>query len=48
MYEVVDIRHTPQVWATFEDIEGLNGELALQTCFYGEDKMKFVGLRPVS
>ncbi|WP_449276634.1 hypothetical protein [Leucobacter sp. GX24907] len=47
VYEVVDIRHTPQVWATIDDLEGLDGDLALQTCFYGEDKMKFVGLRPV-
>lgn len=45
VYEVVDIRHTPQVWATFDDIKGLGGDFALQTCFYGEDKMKFVGLR---
>ncbi|GAB2564003.1 hypothetical protein [Leucobacter ruminantium] len=47
VYEVIDIRHTPQVWATIDDLEGLDGDLALQTCFYGEDKMKFVGLRPV-
>lgn len=47
VYEVVDIRHTPQVWATIDDIEGIEGELALQTCFYGQDKMKFVGLRPI-
>lgn len=47
VYEVVDIRHTPQTWATTDDLIGLDGSFALQTCFYGEDQMKFVGLAPV-
>ena len=41
---VIDIRYTPKIWATTEDLIGLQGELALQTCFYGEDRMKFIGL----
>lgn len=45
--EVVDIVYTPKTWATVDDIVGLDGELALQTCFYGEDRMKFIGLEPV-
>ena len=47
VYEIVDIRYTPKTWATVDDIVGLDGELALQTCFYGEDRMKFIGLEPV-
>lgn len=47
VYEVVDIRHTPKTWATTDDLLGLDGSFALQTCFYGEDRMKFVGLEPV-
>ena len=47
VYEVVDIRYTSKVWASTADLVGLQGELALQSCFYGEDRMKFVGLAPV-
>ncbi|WP_140400692.1 hypothetical protein [Gulosibacter sp. 10] len=48
VYEVVDIRHTPKVWATTDDLAGLGGDFALQTCFYGQDRMQFVGLAPVA
>ena len=48
VYEVVDIRFTPKTWATTDDLVGLGGSLALQTCLYGEDRMKFVGLEPVA
>lgn len=48
VYEVVDIRRTAKTWATTDDLVGLDGELALQTCHYGEDRMKFIGLRPVT
>lgn len=48
VFEVVDVRDTPKTWATTEDLLGLGGEFALQTCFYGEDRMKFVGLAVVS
>jgi hypothetical protein len=47
VFEVVDVRDTPKTWATTEDLLGLGGEFALQTCFYGEDRMKFVGLAVV-
>jgi hypothetical protein len=47
VYEVVDIRYTPKIWASTSDLVGLGGELALQSCFYGEDRMKFIGLDPV-
>ncbi|WP_261167019.1 hypothetical protein [Microbacterium sp. Marseille-Q6965] len=46
-YEVVDIRYTSKIWSSTADLVGLGGEIALQTCFYGEDRMKFVGLAPV-
>lgn len=47
VYEVVDIRHAPKTGATTDDLMGLDGSFALQTCFYGENRMKFVGLEPV-
>lgn len=43
-YEVVEIRDTAKHWATTDALLDLNGDLALQTCYYGEDKMRFVGL----
>ncbi|WP_110588107.1 hypothetical protein [Microbacterium suaedae] len=48
VYEVVDIRYTSKIWSSTDDLVGLQGEIALQSCFYGEDRMKFVGLEPVS
>ncbi|WP_156761558.1 hypothetical protein [Microbacterium karelineae] len=47
VYEVVDIRYTSKIWSSTDDLVGLQGEIALQSCFYGEDRMKFVGLEPV-
>lgn len=48
VYEVVDVRTTSKTWSSTDDLVGLGGDLALQTCFYGEDRMKFVGLSPVA
>lgn len=48
VYQIVDIRVTKKTWATVDDLVGLGGQLALQSCFYGEDRMKFIGLAPVS
>ncbi len=47
VYEVIDIRYTSKIWSSTDDLVGLGGDLALQTCFYGEDRMKFVGLAPL-
>ncbi len=47
VYRIVDIRYTSKVWSSTDDLVGLQGSLALQTCFYGEDRMKFIGLQPV-
>ncbi len=47
-YRVVDIRQTPKVWVTTEELVGLQGEVALQSCFYGKGQpMKFLGLEMV-
>ena len=48
VYEVVDIRAVSKTWSSTDDLVGLGGDLALQTCFYGEDRMKFVGLTAVT
>lgn len=46
IYEVVDERHTPK-WSNVETLEGMPGEFMLQTCYYGENKMRFLSLAPV-
>lgn len=45
-YVVVDIRETAKVWVTTEALIGLQGDLALQSCYFGgtDVPMKFVGL----
>lgn len=48
LYEVVEVRITPKTWATTDDLVGLTGELALQSCYYGVDQMRFLGLSPVA
>jgi hypothetical protein len=48
VYEIVDIRETSKIWSSTSDLVGLGGDLALQTCYYGEDRMKFLGLAPVA
>lgn len=45
-YEVVEVRNTEKHWVTTDELVGLQGELALQSCFYGENRMQFVGLKP--
>lgn len=45
--EAFDVRNTPKVWPTIDDLVGIEGSFALQTCYYGEDRMKFIGLEPV-
>lgn len=47
MYRVVETRDTPKKGATTEDLAGIGGELLLQTCYYGENRMKFLALSPV-
>lgn len=45
-YTVVDIRETSKTWTTTKDLEGVEGELALQSCYYERNVMKFIGLSP--
>lgn len=47
-YAVVDVRMLPKRVATSEDLVGIQGELTLQTCLYGQQMMKFVGVEKVS
>lgn len=46
IYEVVEERHTPK-WSNVEELTGMTGEFMVQTCFYGENKMRFLSLAPV-
>ncbi|MFJ4998140.1 hypothetical protein ACIP5T_08305 [Microbacterium sp. NPDC088619] len=46
VYEVVEERHTPK-WSDVEALAGMTGEFMVQTCFYGENKMRFLSLAPV-
>lgn len=46
VYEVVEERRTVK-WADAHLLEGMQGELLLQTCFYGQNLMRFVALEPV-
>ncbi len=46
-YEVVEVRNTEKHWVTTDELVGPQSELALQSCFYGENRMQFVGLIPV-
>lgn len=48
VYVVVDIRDISKTWSSTDDLVGIGGELVLQTCYYGENLMKFTGLERVS
>jgi hypothetical protein len=47
-YEVVEVRDIDKTWSSTADLVGLEGDLALQTCFYGRQLMSFVGLSAVA
>ena len=46
IYEVVEERHTKK-WDNIASLRGMKGELILQTCFWGQNKMRFLSLAPV-
>lgn len=46
VYEVVEERHTPK-WSEIEELVGMSGEFMVQTCFYGENRMRFLALAQV-
>ncbi|MGW9159713.1 hypothetical protein [Microbacterium sp. NPDC055665] len=48
VYEVLEVRRLPKFTSTARDLTGLGGELALQTCLYGEHTMAFLGASPVT
>lgn len=47
LYRVVDERRTPKAWASVKELVGMRGAFVLQTCFYGQDQMRFLSLAPV-
>lgn len=47
VFEVIDSRDTRKK-ATSDEISDMNGEILLQTCYYREDRMKFLALTPIS
>ena len=47
-YQAVDERRVAQVGTTTADIMGMGGDLILQTCFWDNATMRFVGLSPVN
>lgn len=47
VYEVVEERRTPK-WSHVEQLEGMAGQFMLQTCFYGQNLMRFLSLSPVT
>lgn len=47
VYEVVEERHTPK-WSNVDELVGMAGDLVVQTCFYGENRMRFLALEPVA
>ena len=47
VYEVVEERHTKK-WGNVGSLRGMQGDLLLQTCYYGQDKMRFLALTPVA
>lgn len=46
VYEVVEERHTPK-WSDVDALVGMTGEFMVQTCYYGENRMRFLALAPV-
>lgn len=46
VYEVVEERHTPK-WSGVDRLVGMSGEFMVQTCFYGENRMRFLALARV-
>ncbi|WP_136707101.1 hypothetical protein [Agromyces sp. H66] len=45
VYEVVEERHTPKS-SNADTLVGMAGEFMVQTCYYGENRMRFLSLAP--
>lgn len=46
VYEVVEERHTPKS-SNADTLVGMAGEFMVQTCYYGENRMRFLSLAPI-
>lgn len=46
-YTISEERHTKKTWSTTDEILGMEGDFILQSCYYGEDRMKFISMTPV-
>lgn len=46
VYEVVEERYTPK-WSSVDVLEGMTGEFMVQTCVFGENRMRIISLAPV-
>lgn len=47
LYEVVEERTLPK-WSGSDQLEGMAGDLILQTCWYGVPRMRFMSLAPTT
>lgn len=47
IYEVVEERHTPKS-SNAASLVGMAGQFMVQTCYYGENRMRFLSLAPVT
>ncbi len=47
LYQIMTERHTKKTWSTTDEILGMDGDIILQSCYYGENRMKFISLSPV-
>ena len=49
VFEVVEVRHAPRDGADLTALDGMSGDLIVQTCYYRPDtRMRFLALEPVS
>ena len=48
IHRVVDVRVTAKYGVKPDELVGLGGDLALQSCFFGEARMRFVGLEAIA
>lgn len=46
-YIVVEERFTKK-WSNIDELVGMRGPITVQTCYYGEDRMRFLSLVPVA
>ena len=46
IYEIVEERYTTK-WSQIDSLVGMQGDLVLQSCYYGENKMRFLGLKEI-